>query len=196
MGLENRLLTNQIRLPRKHHDRPIAFSEVGFLLLTWFHNYFIRGAPGGGHSHSGGDAYVRLLRPPFFSIALTQRPHIFHNLTQRPNIFFLQKMSAVTESPPFFQTIWNFSRKDAQFLTKTSKTSEIFWNFHRMATKFWQFWVTLAYSHPMPPYFFLFALTECPWVRKSQPYTHIHFILKYPPLPLSSGENEKCILES
>ncbi len=37
-----------------------------------------------------------------------------------------------------------------------------------------------ACSHQMP-HVFLFALYECPWVRKSQPYSYIHFILKCPP---------------
>ena len=32
---------------------------------------------GGGHSHCGGDADVRLQRPPMFSAAVTQWPHIF-----------------------------------------------------------------------------------------------------------------------
>ena len=104
----------------------------------------------------------KVVKTPSFSIALIQRPHIFHNLTQRPNIFFLKKWVLSPKARPFFQTIWNFSRKDAQFLTKTSKRkSKFFIKFGAIFTewpqnfgKFWQFWVTLAYSHPMPPYFF------------------------------------------
>ncbi len=74
---------------------------------------------------------------------------------------------------------------------KFSQRKPVFWSyFYRKVAKFGKiliiiFRLNFSCSHPMPPlFFFLFALTECPWVRKSQPYTYIHFILKCrPPLP-------------
>ncbi len=41
----------------------------------------------GRHSHSGGDTYGRLLRPPFLASPLPKDPIYFYNLTQRPHIF-------------------------------------------------------------------------------------------------------------
>ena len=49
-----------------------------FLMLNYLVHavtpYFCPGG-GGGHSHYGGDADVRLQRPPIFSVAATQWPH-------------------------------------------------------------------------------------------------------------------------
>ena len=46
--------------------------------------------PGGGQSHSGGDAYVRLKRPPFSASLSPKDPYFFTiacALTQRPHDF-------------------------------------------------------------------------------------------------------------
>ncbi len=61
---------------------------------------------------------------------------------------------------------------------------------HRKVAKFRQILIILTHFDPLSPdapTFFLFALTECPWVRKSQPYTYIHFILKCPPPLMGQG---------
>ena len=75
---------------------------------------------GGGQSHSGGDAYVRLKRPPFsaslspkdpsffiIACALTQRPHKFY-IFLSPNAKFHspnEKNRALTKWPLIFRPI-------------------------------------------------------------------------------------------
>ena len=65
--------------------------------------------PGGGQSHSGGDAYVRLKRPPF-SASLSPIDPIFFTvawaLTQRPIFFHL-----ICHSMPHDLKSWHLKKK-------------------------------------------------------------------------------------
>ena len=63
--------------------------------------------PPGGHSHYGGDADVRLQRPPIFSAAVPNDPIfllIVSAVTQRPHIFgeMWALVIALTQRPPIF----------------------------------------------------------------------------------------------
>ena len=65
---------------------------------------------GGGHSHYGGDADVRLQRLPIFSAAVTQWPIfllIVSAVTKRPHIYWWNVGSsiALTQKTPIF-CIW------------------------------------------------------------------------------------------
>ncbi len=110
-------------IPIDKNYNPMLFQ--GFVNRPFFPGFFTEltqgevGPGGGGNSHSGGDAYVRLLRPSFLASPSPKDPI---------NYIFI-----ISPKTPYFFTI-----------------------------------------------FFLFALTECPWVQKSQPYTYIHFIVKCP----------------
>ena len=68
---------------------------------------FCQISPGGGHSHYGGDADVRLQRLPIFSAAVTQWPIyllIVSAVTKRSHIFWWNVGSsiALTQRPPIF----------------------------------------------------------------------------------------------
>jgi hypothetical protein len=71
---------------------------------------------GPGHSHFRGDAYVRLLRPPF-SASLSPKDPIF--LTQKPHIFNSHRMLLSPNDPIF----WHFCIDFYQ-------NYPIFWDFY------------------------------------------------------------------
>ena len=141
------------------------------------------------HSHFGGDAFVRLLRPPFsaslspkdpvfFTIAyictFTKRPHIFHILLS-PNA----QNHACHPMTPYF---WDFLPYFLQtwithFLSHIYQTHI----FNISLTPNAKNHALTVTQWVMTPYFLRFSLTEWPLLWKCQPYTYIHFILKCPP---------------
>ena len=78
----------------------------GFCQISpWILPNFPRG--GGGHSHYGGGADVRLQRLPIFSAAVTQWPiflMIVYAVTKRPDIFWWNVGFSITltQRPPIF----------------------------------------------------------------------------------------------
>ena len=94
---------------------PMTCMQISNINISYL--YPVR-SPGGRAVHSGGDTCVRLLRPPFFSITLTQRPHIFLQSHPKTHIFsqncvLSPKAPIFTENLKFWRQMtpnfWNFS---------------------------------------------------------------------------------------
>ena len=128
---------------------------------------------GGGHSHSGGDTYVRLFKDPHFQ----HRPHLKtpYFLQSHPKTpYFFHKIIFCHPKTTFFQKNWHFDAKWRPIFEGNFRNENLFflqiWSyFHRKVAKFLENFSNFGLFWP--------AL----W--KSQPYTYmyIHFILKCPP---------------
>ena len=137
-------------------------------------------APPGGQSHSGGDAYVRLKRPPF-SVSLSPKDPYFFTiacaLTQRPHDFLYFSLTECQIS----LTKCQICSPNAKFRSPNAPNSRF------LTTEPSYFCIFLspnAKNHALtqwPLIFWACVLTECPSLSERGPYTRIHFIFDCPP---------------
>ena len=139
----------------------------------------------GGVLPLGGDADVRLQRPPIFSAAVTQWPHIFAGcfcchpkiphfwwnvgsliaFTQRPPIFCIRLPQEATFCFNFIYKLIIFAIFGCKFLLlkrSLKAQSNVLTQCPLILN------INLA-SHPMTPHFWDCVLTECPSLWKCEP---------------------------
>ena len=143
--------------------------------------------PGGGQSHSGGDAYVRVKRPPFSASLAPIDPIFFYScMSSHPKThIFAFNLSL---KAPWFEKL---ACEKIQFtlvilqssIEKTNQKRPYFFVIFLLSpddpTYFCIFLSLNAKNHALtqwPLIFWACALTECPSLSERGIYTRIHFI--------------------
>ena len=126
----------------------IAGYSSGMFLFGWKKYFDVKSRnekhsvwwidPRGGQSHYGGDADVRLQRPPIFSVAVSQWPHIFADcLCYHPKSpHFLVKCGLFDRSHPKTPYILHLAVTWSYFLFQFHQQIDHFCHFDIFLKKF------------------------------------------------------------